>query len=253
MRKPVSVLLGVTVALALGVGGSVLACPPGGDGVGPGAGPCNPANCKGPCDAAKCKGPCDPATCKGPCDPGKCKGFCDPAKCKGRCDIENCPGHGVEGWLHAGMMGGLDFGALTEDQRALFLERHPEADTNGDSTLSETELEAFRTQWLAERRATILQRHPEADLDGDGALSDGEFEPFQTRWMEARRALILERHPEADRNGDGTLNEEEVRAFFSSRPGRFGCRGEHEGVDGDWIGGSKTKGHCRGNKPQDGV
>lgn len=55
----------------------------------------------------------------------------------------------------------------------------------------------------------ILQRHPEADLDGDGALSESELEAFQV----SHRARFLERHPEADLDGDGTLSDEEMETF----------------------------------------
>jgi hypothetical protein len=57
------------------------------------------------------------------------------------------------------------------------MERNPEADTDGDGTLSESELEAFR----AARHARILERHPEADADGDGVLSDEEARSFMGR------------------------------------------------------------------------
>lgn len=74
----------------------------------------------------------------------------------------------------------------------------------------------------AEHRAKILEHHPEADTDGDGVLSDSELETIHSARAKEHHALILERHPEADTDGDGILSEEEAKAFMHSRHGAAG-------------------------------
>lgn len=87
----------------------------------------------------------------------------------------------------------------------------------------------------SERKTRILKQHPEADTDGDGTLSDEEMGTFyRERRQEGRgpgddgregqgrmrgRALgpaereqLLQQHPELDTNKDGTLDESELRA-----------------------------------------
>ncbi len=129
---------------------------------------------------------------------------------------------GSEGMQMPMMDGGP--GMMGEERLSMVLEQYPEADLDGDGTLTQDEARAFRMQMM-------LERHPEADLDGDGTLSEEETQAFRDSYrgseaMQAERlAMILERHPEADLDGDGTLSQEEARAFMGSRHGRSRCGG----------------------------
>lgn len=114
------------------------------------------------------------------------------------------------------------------DRLSRMLERHPEADTDGDGVLSKEEARAFfknnppprdglgegprgghRWKGGPER---LLETNPEADTDGDGKLSPDEHRVF----MDAKRTEItkelLAAHPELDTDGDGTLSIEERKA-----------------------------------------
>ncbi len=99
-----------------------------------------------------------------------------------------------------------------EARTAWMLERHPEADTDGDGTLSEEELQAF------------MESRPCGGRDGDcpkgcghGHGPHGKFPPSPEQ--------ILERHPEADTDGDGTLSDEELRTFRDGCGNRDGDKG----------------------------
>jgi len=97
----------------------------------------------------------------------------------------------------------------------------------------------------SDRSARMLERHPEADTDGDGQLSKEEKRAFfqakpdqggegwgnrQGRWQSRGRygsldpAEMLKRHPELDTDKDGVLSEEEMRTA-RKRFGRFGPGG----------------------------
>jgi hypothetical protein len=78
------------------------------------------------------------------------------------------------------------------------------------------------------RKAWIREHHPEADTDGDGTLSADELEAFKETFKATRHTRILERHPEADLDGDGVLSDEEARAFMGGRKGHRG-HGPHRG------------------------
>lgn len=58
---------------------------------------------------------------------------------------------------------------------AHFLKQHPEADSNGDGTLTPVERDAFVEAQTVRMRQRLLERHPEADLNGDGVLSPDEM------------------------------------------------------------------------------
>ena len=102
-------------------------------------------------------------------------------------------------------------------------ERVPLADADNDGVLSDAELAAIRA-WVAGR---VLQRHPEADTDGDGTLSENERDALHASRMERRRARILGEHPEADLDGDGVLSDEEMESFRDNCPDR--PRRKHRG------------------------
>lgn len=135
---------------------------------------------------------------------------------------------GLAGGLTA--LAGPEKGSV-EERKAQLLERHPEADTDGDGTLSDEEAQAFigaRHGGKAgfkggpgpHRRGgkgfgnpeELLKEHPEADTDGDGKLSPEEHRAL----MSARRAGfvqdLLVAHPELDTDKDGQLSKEERRA-----------------------------------------
>ncbi len=143
---------------------------------------------------------------------------------------------------------------LPADQQATLLERHPEADANGDGTVTRAEArEFFRQQQRdadrpprddrpGDRRGDrmrpprldpveLLEQHPEWDTDGDGVLSDNELqaarismgrpdiEPFRPypRFFD----WLLERFDEADLDKNGELSKEEItklRDQYASSP-----------------------------------
>lgn len=162
-----------------------------------------------------------------------------------------CPGGMKEG-MHQGMMGCMEYGKMTNEQRAKMLEHHPAADTDSDGVFSEAEFEAFRVQRMEERRAMVMEHHPEADTDQDGVLSQAEFETFRAQQMTEHRARMLDRHPEADTDGDGTLSEDEMRGFVDEHHGALGCGGaghgdkEHGGFSHHKDDGHEGCGHHKG-------
>ncbi len=129
------------------------------------------------------------------------------------------------------------------------IERFPDADADGDGTLNANELDAVKAKILAR----VLERHPEADTDGDGVLSEEEAKALHETRLEERRARILERHPEADIDGDGTLSDVELHQFLGDRPGcggGFGGHGERHGGKG--FGGKGHNGKGVGGKGRGG-
>jgi len=118
---------------------------------------------------------------------------------------------------------------------ARLVKRFPDADADDDGTLSPDELEVVK----ADIRARMLERHPEADTDGDGILSEEEAKAFHEARLEEHRAQILERHPEADIDGDGTLSDEEFHQFLDDRPGRGRYGGHGKGHGGRGFGGKR--------------
>lgn len=65
----------------------------------------------------------------------------------------------------------------------------------------------------------FLERHPEADADGDGKLTSEERETFLNQMATRALATMLERFPEADADGNGVLTQEELSSHFLSRGG----------------------------------
>lgn len=96
---------------------------------------------------------------------------------------------------------------------ARLLERKPELDSDKSGEISNEELAAFRADVMAKVYAKIIEHRPEADTDGNGELSDEEFAAFKAERQETHRARMLRSFPDADTNGDGTLSQDEARAF----------------------------------------
>jgi len=60
--------------------------------------------------------------------------------------------------------------------RVALFERHPDADSNGDQTVSAAERDAFQKQAQQRAMKKILEQHPEADANHDGVLTLKELE-----------------------------------------------------------------------------
>ncbi len=99
------------------------------------------------------------------------------------------------------------------------LDRHSEADADGNGKLSDEELASFIESREAIRNGRVLNRAPEADSDADGVLSSEEFDAWRDKVKAERTARFLERHPDADANGDGELSIEERRAWREENRG----------------------------------
>ncbi len=138
-----------------------------------------------------------------------------------------------------GTLSAEEWSAFATQQRerllAELIEQVPEADSDKNGVLSEQELGAV----AAQLRAHVLQQHPDADTDGDGVLSEQEYAAFRASRVQELAERILERHPEADLDGDGTLSEDELAAFHDRMGGRRGPGGGHgpHGPDGAAGGG----------------
>ncbi len=63
----------------------------------------------------------------------------------------------------------------------------------------------------------LLERHPQADTNGDGVLTAAERDAFVEQQSAGMRRKLLERFPEADADGDGNLTHEELMQHFKSR------------------------------------
>ena len=138
----------------------------------------------------------------------------------------------------------------------MLLERHLEADTNGDGTLSHEEARAFmgdhhgaagahgakgrhhgmmghvgmmikHLEKLDTQSAPAdfnLERHPGAETDGDGQVSHDEWIAFSEEARPRLLARLLSVAPEADTDGDGALSEAELEAFRANRAGEHRAR-----------------------------
>lgn len=101
-------------------------------------------------------------------------------------------------------------GQVSDERRlARYLERNPQADADGDGTLTKEEYEAFRkppaksnkganSGGNEQRLARYLKRNPQADADGDGILTEGEFNAFRENSGKSRRGAN-------SGGGDGSL------------------------------------------------
>lgn len=169
-------------------------------------------------------------------------------------DLQRHPQADIDG---DGELSDVEWIAFAEISRARMHARLlalvPEADIDDDGWLNEEELAALRIEQSANLREHVLANNPDADTDGDGALSEAELEAFMAERAQERRAMMLKDHPEADTDGDGSLSQEEARAFRGSRQGGFqgaGCP-FGAGCPAKWHGGwdgDKDKRHGHGNK-----
>ncbi len=145
-------------------------------------------------------------------------------------------------WVATAQAPARDDEPLSAEQQARLPERHPDADADGDGTVTRSEArEALRRQAGSDRRpgpppgdrpgadrgrlgrpdpARLLERYPELDTNRDGVLSDDELRAARGRLgrpeVETFRPSprffdwLLERFKEADLDGNGQLSREEV-------------------------------------------
>ncbi len=147
-----------------------------------------------------------------------------------------------------GQVGDSEWLTFAEQARprllARLLTRAPQADGDGDVTIGEKELATFKSGRFAKHREHVLANNPDADADGDGTLSKAEFMAYHAKRAEGHRAMVVESHPDADTNGDGVLSEAEARAFMGSGHGG-GCPAHPDGC-------SHSKGKVRVRSAQRG-
>ena len=111
-------------------------------------------------------------------------------------------------------------GSLTQSEVDQFRDdRLAKFDTNGDGKLT---LEEYRALWLDAMRERVVDAFQRLDNDGDAVVTREEFlEPF---------ALIVSR---LDRDNDGTVTREELRgrreAFRERHNARRGAHPGHSG------------------------
>ncbi len=124
-------------------------------------------------------------------------------------------------------------GRFRPGDSAKILAQHPEADTDGDGTLSPQERRAFLRSQAGEWKSRLLAEHPELDTNQDGTLSDEELKAGKVTIDQLRLQRmgdrILQEHPEADTDGDGKVSKEEFAAFRATRGG-FGMAPPHQPV-----------------------
>jgi len=89
-------------------------------------------------------------------------------------------------------------------------------DTDGDGTLSETEIEAARTAMREKLEERFLARFNEADTDGSGALDEGEFKATLPGDVSAERAAAA--FDRLDANDDDQIGEDEFLRFSGLPP-----------------------------------
>ncbi len=147
---------------------------------------------------------------------------------KGRGKPGMMRGHGPHGDSVGGILRHMErLDAETAPAR-FPLERHLEADVDGDGVLSDAEWSAFavvaRERFLGE----LLNVAPEADANEDGAIDEAELLQLRSDHAERVRAHVIERRPEADIDGDGVLSDEEWASVKGSHPKGVGC-GKHRG------------------------
>lgn len=90
---------------------------------------------------------------------------------------------------------------------------------NIDATPSATEVSNYITTVQQAPFAAILERHPEADADGDGVLSETERDSFFERQRIRSRAILLEKMPDLDADGDGEISDEELKSMHGKGAG----------------------------------
>ena len=138
-----------------------------------------------------------------------------------------------------------------KSKEAKILEKHPEADTDGDGTLSAEEIKKFMASrqgkwqgrggprgmggkgmrgphWRPDP-AKVLEQHPELDTDGDGKLSPEEMKagrkelgpppaggsfPPKSRMLD----IVLDNFDKIDKDGNGQLSKDEITKFKAELP-----------------------------------
>ena len=98
------------------------------------------------------------------------------------------------------------------------MDRLKAADTNGDGTLSQDEIEALALKQIVERQARRITNR--LDIDGDGTVTIAEVEKHK-----AKRFALM------DRNDDGKLDRDELRHGKNWGKGRHGS--DHHQRHGD--------------------
>lgn len=147
-------------------------------------------------------------------------------------------GHRRGGWI-ARLDEDKD-GALQPDEMPR-AERMKQADTDGDGTLSQKEIEDMVLRQMVQRRAEGIAKR--LDFDGDGKVTLSEIQDRQDK----RFALL-------DRNNDGKVDRAEFRQArggmgMGMGHGRMG--GHHQGrKGGDRDGGFRHHGHHWGGNFQ---
>ena len=144
------------------------------------------------------------------------------------------PGHrgGAMGWLDTNKDGTIE----KDEFQGRRVERLKAADTDGDGTLSQQELENMVLKQIAERRARKLEKR--LDINGDGKVTIAEIQT-----MRDKEVAVM------DRNDDGKIDGRELAEFHrgmgpkhpgmerggrhGDMRGRHGMHGKHHGRHGE--------------------
>ncbi|HOW70942.1 MAG TPA: hypothetical protein PKY77_10105 [Phycisphaerae bacterium] len=102
------------------------------------------------------------------------------------------------------------FNWLIEHLAEMDLDRN--AQLSRDELLRARDQYGAMNRAAAAKPEAILKQFPEADTNGDGTLSREEYKALTSANPAAAKLIFLQRHPQADTNGDGTLSDEEYQA-----------------------------------------